>query len=230
MKALAAVCILAGTAAADDDVALHSQVGFGATVIPDRVAVTTEGGYIGGAGRFEAHATAEATLLPGLSVFTSFEYGDESAGQTRPAIGLAYQFLDPRTHPVGVRLSTAYKPDGFDEPEGELESSLVLSHVMGRDVVRTAFTAGTDPDGGEGDYELAASYLHRTSDRIVLGVTTKYRHALYGNAMVRWDWVTGALVDVAIAGRWRVEALGGVGAAQGRGAGPVGPLSLGIDL
>ena len=231
MKAIALVCLLAGTAAADDDVALHSQVGFGATVVPDRVAVTTEGGYVGGAGRYEAHADAEAAiLLPGLSVFASFEYGDETDGQKRPALGAAYQILDPRTHPFGMRLSAAYKPDGFDEPEGEIEGVLVTSTRIGRDVARVLVAAGTDPDGGEGDYEIGGSYLHRTGERLVLGATTKYRHALYGSAMQQWDLTAGALADVAIVARWRVEALAGVGAAQGRSTGPLGLLSVGIDL
>ena len=233
MKACLAVCLLlgtAGTVAADDAFALHSQVGFGPTIAPERAEVTTEGGYVGGAGRFEGHLSAEGTLVAGLSLFIAASYGDENDGQKRPAIGAAYQIASPLDHPIGARVSVAFKPDGFDEPEGEIEGSLILSHLMGRDMVRAALVAGTDADGNEGDYEVGGSFLHRTTDRLAIGITGHFRHALVGNPMVRWDMIAGAVGDVAIGGRWRVELLAGVGAAQGNGAGPVGLGSVGIDL
>jgi hypothetical protein len=235
MKAHVVVPILAGLAApavADDGMALRSQIGFGATLAPDRVAVTSEGGYVGGAGDFRGHLAAEGTIVSGLSVFAIASYGENDPGQAasgRPALGAAYQISDPRRSPIGARVSLAYKPEGFSEAEGEIEGVTVLSHRFGGDVARALFAFGSDADGHESDGELGGSYLHQTTDRLALGASTRYRHAIGGTAMKRWDLIAGAVADLGF-GRWRVEGMAGVGALQGSGAGPLGLVSIGIDL
>ena len=236
--ALALVALTAAPALADfstDEAALHSTVGWGNTVEPERVALATQGGYDGAKQRAQGTAVVEAAVYARLSAFAAVTYGEEATGTTRPAIGLAYQFLDPRTSPVGLRLSSAYKPEGFSEPEGELETILVAAHLVERDVARMFVAYGRDPDGHESDFEVGAGYLHRVADNLVVGATTRYRYALaLKTPGPRWDLIGGAVGDVAI-DRWRVELLlggGAVGAVSTAraSAGLLGLVSLGVDL
>jgi len=216
-----------------DDATLRSSVGWGQTVVPERASVTTQAGYDGAQQRAQATGLVEATLLPRLSVFAGVTYGDETTGVSRPAVGGAFQILDPRLHLVGVRISGAYKPEGFAEPEGELESVLVLSHLVDRDVARTFIAYGSDPDGHESDAEVGAGYLHRLADHWVVGSTARYRRAIAMKTPdgPRWDAVGGAVGDL-IVGEWRVEMLvggGAVGAAK-VSTGPLALVSVGVDL
>jgi hypothetical protein len=230
------VVITAGTAYADppyEDAALHSSVGWGQTVVPERVSVTTEAGYDGAQQRAEATGLVEARLVSRLSVFTAVTYGEESTGASRPAIGAAFQITDPRTTVLGARISTAYKPEGFSEPEGELETIAVLSHLFARDVARAFVAYGRDPDGRESDVEAGAGFLHRVDDNWIAGVTTRYRYAiaLKDPTGPKWDFIGGGVADLVL-DRWRLEVLVGAGvvdtAAVSTGLLALG--SVGIDL
>jgi hypothetical protein len=217
---------------ADADATLHSTVGWGNTIGPQHVSVSTEAGYDGAQQRAQATGLVEVTLIPRLSVFAAVTYGEETTGTSRPALGLAYQIVDPHTSPIGVRLSSAYKPEGFAEPEGEFESILVLSHLVQRDVVRMFTAYGRDADGHESDVELGAGYLHRATAHLVVGATTRYRYALaLKTPGPRWDLIGGAVADLAI-DRWRVELLLGGGAVgtETTSKGLLSLVSVGIDL
>jgi len=235
-RAALALTVLATTPAlADfttDDAALHSTVGWGNTIEPDRVSLATQGGYDGAKQRAQGTAVVEAAVYGHLSAFAAATYGEEATGASRPAIGLAYQFLDPRTAPVGVRLSGAYKPEGFSEPEGEFETVLVAAHLFDRNVARTFVAYGRDPEGRESDFEVGAGYLHRVAENLVVGATTRYRYALaLKTPGPRWDLIGGAVGDLAI-DRWRVELLlggGAVGTASPT-TGLLGLVSVGVDL
>jgi len=236
MKSFLIVAALAAPALADpvaDDAALHSSVGWGNTVEPQRISLSTEGGYDGAQERAQATALVEVALISRLSAFAAVTYGEESTGASRPAVGLAVQILDPRTTPVGLRLSSAYKPEGFSEPEGEFETILVASRLFGRNVARVFTAYGRDPDGHESDVELGAGYLQRAAENVVVGVTTRYRYALAlkDTTGPKWDFIGGAVGDLAI-DRWRLELLlgaGAVGTAK-TSYGPLGLISVGIDL
>ena len=83
---------------------------------------------------------------------------------------------------IGLRAAFAYKPEGFTEPEGELEAQLVLVRPIGRGAARAMIAYGQDPEGNEFDGEVAASYVHRIAEPIVIGATARYR---YGFAVKR---------------------------------------------
>ncbi len=236
MKFLACALLLVATRAVaepiPEDVALHSSVGWGPTVVPDRVSLTTQAGYDGAQQRAEATGFVEAAIMPRVSVFAAVTYGEETTGASRPAIGAAIQILDPRRSVVGARLSTAYKPEGFSEPEGEIETILTLSHVIERDVVRTFVAYGRDPDGHESDVEAGAGYVHRLAEQWMVGVTTRYRYAIaLKDTGPKWDWIGGAVGDLAI-DRWRIELLVGGGAVETTtvATGLLGLASIGFDL
>lgn len=222
----------AGAEPIPEDVALHSSVGFGPTVVPDRVSLTTQAGYDGAQQRAEATGFVEAAIIPRISVFAAVTYGEETTGASRPAIGAAIQILDPRRSIVGARLSTAYKPEGFSEPEGEIETILTLSHVIERDVVRTFVAYGRDPDGHESDVEAGAGYMHRLAEQWLVGATTRYRYAIaLKDTGPKWDLIGGAVGDLAI-DRWRIEILLGGGAVDTTSVttGLLGLASVGFDL
>jgi hypothetical protein len=212
------------------DVALRSAVAWGQTIVPERASITTQAGYDGAQQRAQATGFVEATIIPRLAVFAGVTYGEETTGTSRPAIGAAYQISDPRTHVIGARLSAAYKPEGFAEPEGELETVLTLSHMIHGDVVRSFIAYGTDPEGNEADTELAGGFLHRLAEHFVVGATARYRYAIaLKTPGPRWDLIAGAVGDVVV-DRWRFEILIGAGAVEHAGGGPLGLASVGIDL
>jgi hypothetical protein len=215
-----------------DDAALHSSVGWGQTIVSNRASVTTEAGYDGAQQRAEATGLLEATIINRIAVFAAVTYGEETPGVSRPALGAAVQLVDPRTFPVGARLGIAYKPEGFSEPEGEIETVLNLSHMFDRDVARVFAAYGRDPDGHESDVELAAGYLHRLATNWVVGATSRYRYAIaLKDAGPRWDLVAGAVGDFLI-DRWRIELLVGAGAVETTSVatGPLALASVGLDI
>ena len=211
----------------------RSAIGWGQSVNPDRVCMWSEGGWDGAAHRAEVDATVEATVFDRASVFATAQLGGVST-TARPAIGAAYQLVDPRTGTTGARVSVAYKPEGFTEPEGELESVLVLSQRFGGDVVRARLAYGQDPEGRESDAELGGSYLNRVGN-VELGVTSRYRHAIKVKTLAepRWDLISG-VVGAYLRGRSRIELLVGVDAlAYGTDpaqTGVVGLVSVGTEL
>src|SRR5439155_17842620 len=129
----------------------------------------------------------------------------------------------------------AYKPEGLTEPEGELESVLVLSRRFRGDALRARLAYGQDPEGRESDVEIGGSYLHRASDDFELGATSRYRRAIEvkTTAEPRWDFIGGA-VGAYVHDRSRIELLLGVGAIAYTPSVPqtgvVGLVSVGTEL
>ena len=200
---LAILAIVPSQAVADPSelVAAKSRIGWGATLAPERVSLATDGGYNGAEARAELHAVVEARVIDRASVFatTSFE------ARARPGVGAAYQIFDPRTRPVGLRATFAYKPEGFTEPEGELEAQLVVVRPLGRGAVRAMIAYGQDPEGNEADAEGGASYVHHIGSGFVVGASARYRYGLaIKNDEPQWDVLGGALAGWA-PGAWRVE-------------------------
>jgi hypothetical protein len=210
MKTIVVLLLLSVTAAADPDLSTErSQIGWGTSMNPERVGVWTEGGWSGGEHRAEVDATVEATVLPHASVFVTAQYGGDLTN-ARPAVGAAYQLLDPRQSANGARISVAYKPEGFTEPEGEIEGVLIVSRQIGTDSARLRGAYGQDPEGAESDGELGASYIHDVGP-FEVGGTSRFRHAIKVKTTLepRWDFIGGA-VGAYVRGRSRVELLLGV--------------------
>jgi hypothetical protein len=213
---------------------VRSQVGWGASVNPDRASIWGEGGWNGGVRRAEVDATVEATIFARTSVFATAQFGGVYAN-ARPAIGAAYQLIDPRTSVNGARLSLTYKPDGLSEPEGELESVLVLSRRFHGDALRARLAYGQDPEGRESDAEAGGSYLHRLTADFVIGTTARYRHAIKTKttAEPRWDFIGGAVAGF-VRGRSRIEVLLGVDSIAYTSnltqTGAIGLVSVGTEI
>jgi hypothetical protein len=231
------VCIPLTAAAGDQDdalVSLRSQVGWGNSVNPDRIGASTEGGWNGGDRRTEVDATVEATIVSRTSVFATAQYGGDLTN-ARPAIGVGYQLVDPRTGPNGVRVTVAYKPEGFTEPEGEIESVVVGTRQVGDDTVRAMAAYGQDPEGAESDAEVGASYIHRAAPNLVIGATSRFRHAIKVKTIMepRWDFIAGGVGSI-VRGRSRLELLLGIDSIaytpNPAHSGFVGLASIGTEL
>jgi len=194
----------------DDLAAVRSQIGWGPSINPDRVGIWTEGGWKGGDRRAQVAATVEATVLTRASVFATARFGGVD-DRSRPAVGAAFQLIDPRTSANGARISVAFKPEGFAEPEGEIESVLVLSRRFAGDAVRAMLVYGQDPEGRESDAEAGGSYIHQLPGSFELGVTSRYRRAIKVKTATEptWDLASGA-VGGYVAGSSRVELMFGV--------------------
>jgi hypothetical protein len=223
-------------ATASNDLTLRSQIGFGASVQPNTISFSSEAGYDGAAGKALASGAVEATVYKGLSIRASAEVGGlVKDNYGRPAIGAAYQFLDPRTAPVGLRLSVTYKPEGFTEPEGEIETVAVVTRLIGKDSVR-AFTAfGGDADYNESDGEVGGSYLHAFGDSFVAGGMGRYRRAFKvktGSGEPNWDVTAGGIAALQIMKQARVELFVGdetlnISTTK---SGVLGMLGFGLDI
>ncbi len=225
------LALLPTSAIADPDIALRSQIGWGASINPDRVGFTSEGGWNGGDRRGVVSAAVEATVVLRLSLLVDATYGGDT-DHGRPAMGVAYQLIDPRHGDYGARLSLSYKPEGFTEPDGEIESVLVGSRQILGGVARAMLAYGQDVDRKESDAEAGVSLVERVAPNVVVGGTFRYRRGLMVKAgEPSWDLIGGAITGLAF-GRSRLELL--VGADGIRYTtdqwGIVGLLSIGTEL
>lgn len=208
--------------------AAKSRIGWGTTLGPDRVALATDGGWNGAEARAEMHAIVEARVIDRASVFVTTSY----EARARPGVGAAYQLLDPRSRALGLRASFQYKPEGFTEPEGELEGQLVAMRPLGGGAGRLLLAYGQDPEGNEADAELGASYVHHIAGAFVAGASARYRYGIaVKNGEPSWDLLGGAIAGFA-PGAWRVELfLGGTALDRmGTKSGAVAMLGASADL
>jgi hypothetical protein len=216
-----------------EEAAIRSQVGWGTTVTPDRVGVSTEGGWNGASGRAEIGATVEATLVPRASLFATAQVGHDPTA--RPTVGAAYQLIEPGRGATAARVTVAYKPEGFTEPEGEIEGVVLVAGRIGGGALRGRLAYGQDPEGRESDAEVGGSYLHAVGGGVLIGVSARYRGAIKvkTSAEPRWDLVSGGIVSYG-RDRARVELLVGGDAVAYPGAavqrGVIGLVSVGAEL
>jgi hypothetical protein len=245
VKLVLAVAVLAPAVASAEplspeaDLSLRSQIGFGQSLAPNLVSITTEAGYVGAAqtsinqNSATADFAVEGRVYKGLSIRATTELGGLDT-RTRPAIGAAYQILDPRTDVIGLRFSSTYKPEGFNEPEGELEHVAVVSKLVGADSVRGFAAFGSDIDFNEADGELGGAYLHTFDPRVVAGASMRYRYGFKTKETgePNWDVTAGAIAAVMV-NRVRLEGFAGNETINLLGAthsGLVALFGLGLDL
>ena len=186
----------------------RSQIGWQQTLAPDHVSLASESGWDGAARRAVVDAAVEATVWRHASVFATMSYV-EIDRQARPGLGRAFQLVDPATTRNGARISVAYKPEGFSEPGGELESILVLSRRLDGRVVRAMLAYGRDVEGSESDGELGGSYLQRERSWLYLGATARIRYGIATRpGDPRWDAIAGGLAGIEVSSS-RLELLVG---------------------
>lgn len=185
------------------------------------------------AGLFDA--IAEVRLWGPVALRGGATYSNTS-DRLRPNIGARVQVLRQEAHGVDGSVSVFYKPEGFTEAEGEIETTVALAHAFDGLTVAGNLVYGQDPEGNERDGELRLN-LFRRRGRLAYGLDARARFALgtqKGRAASREptvDALGGPLVTVALGPvapfaeigpsvvrlggdiRAGVTALGGIGAA-----------------
>lgn len=170
-----------GSAAPSATAQAISDGSFAPLTMPARVGSTPAfawglGGYDTShkAGLFEA--VAEVRLWGPIALRGGATYSNAS-DRLRPNLGARVQVLRQSAHGVDGSLAVFYKPEGFTEPEGEIETTLALARAFDAVTVGGNLVYGQDPEGHERDGEIRVSLLRR-GGRLVYGVDARARFAL----------------------------------------------------
>jgi hypothetical protein len=123
-----------------------------------------------------AEARAEVHLFGPVALRGGASYSNDT-GRMRPEVGARVGILREEAHGIDAALGVLFRAEGFDEPEGEIETFACASRSLGRFAAAANLVYGQDPEGRERDGELRASFIRR-SDRFALGLDARLRLAL----------------------------------------------------
>jgi len=170
-----------GVAATTPTVQAMADGSFAPLTMPARVGSTAAfawglGGYDTArqAGLFDA--IAEVRLWGPIALRGGATYSN-GTDRLRPNVGARVQVLRQDAHGVDGSVSVFYKPEGFTEPEGEIETTLAVAHAFDGLTVAGNLVYGQDPEGNERDGEVRVS-LFRRAGRLGYGVDARTRFAL----------------------------------------------------
>ena len=149
-----------------------------------------------------ANATAEVRVWGPLAVRCGAEY---SATRTtsRPTIGVRAQLLRQPLHGVDASLSVFYRPEGFTEPEGEIETFVSLGRQFDTVYVLANLVYGQDPEGNERDGEVRTAALVGAR-RWTIGLDSRARFGIgpqrgvMASAEPKFDLVAGPVASVVV--------------------------------
>jgi hypothetical protein len=201
--AIVALSLLAsgGTALADDgddgDTLVRARISGGPDAPAPGLGASISGGWGGAHAQAIGAISAEGLIAGRLTIRAGVDY---DAGTSRPSAGASYVLVDAATHPVGVLVGVAYKPEGLTEPEGEVEGTVALARQIGAGQLAGSITYGQDADFKEHDGEVAISGVEPIAKHAALGGVARYRNGL-GSATdlgARWDSLAGAMARVQI--------------------------------
>jgi hypothetical protein len=159
-------------------------------------------GYDGARSAPLGSATAEVRVWGPFAIRGGAEYSDTRRG-ARPTIGGRVQLLHQERHGVDGSLSVFYRPEGFTEPEGEIETFVSLGRRFERISVLGNLVYGQDPEGNERDAELRFASLY-AAGRWSFGVDSRLRFALgtqksaMAQAEPRFDLMAGPIATAAV--------------------------------
>jgi hypothetical protein len=129
-----------------------------------------------------AHATAIGTVVTEMRIWgpIAIRVGVEYSpirNQPRPTVGGRVQLLRQERHGVDGALSVFYRPEGFTEPEGEIETFASIGRRFDRVTLLGNLVYGQDPEGNERDGEVRVGALH-AAGRFTLGLDARFRFAI----------------------------------------------------
>jgi hypothetical protein len=138
--------------------------------------VSGMGGYDSARHRALASTGAEVRLWGPVALRVGAEYtGDRT--QARPTAGIRAQVFRQQRHGVDGAVSVFYRPEGFTEAEGEVETFLSVSRRGQFLTVAANLVYGQDPEGNERDGEVRL-YAQHGWKRFALGLDSRARFAL----------------------------------------------------
>jgi hypothetical protein len=133
-------------------------------------------GYDGARSAPIGSATAEVSVWGPFALRGGAEYSSDRKAM-RPSIGGRVQLLRQERQGVDGSLSVFYRPEGFTEPEGEIETFVSVGRRFDRLVVLGNLVYGQDPEGNERDGEIRFASLYAMG-RWTLGVDSRLRFAI----------------------------------------------------
>jgi hypothetical protein len=195
--------------------------------------ITGNGGYDTARSAALFDSAAEVRVWGPIALRAGVIYSEDTR-RMRPSVGARVQFLRQAVHGVDGTLSSFFKTEGFNETEGEIETTLAIGRRFEQVYLLGNIAYGQDPEGNDRDGELRAAVLHPRG-RAVLGLEARGRSAIgaqHGtNSVVepRLDVVGGAVGMMTVSSfvlfaevgpsafklqgtdlRWGVASLGGV--------------------
>lgn len=203
-------------------------------ILPERALAAGSGGYdtARAGGLFDS--AAEVRVWGPIALRAGVTYSNDTR-RMRPSVGARAQILRQAAHGIDGSLSSCFKTEGFDETEGEIESTLAIGRRFDRLYLLGNLAYGQDPEGNERDGELRASVL-RGYGRATLGAEIRGRsaigaqHGSHSAVEPRFDAVGGPIAMFAVSSfvlfaevgpsvfqlsgsdrRWGIASLGGVG-------------------
>jgi hypothetical protein len=134
------------------------------------------GGYDGARSAPIGGAIAEVHVWGPFAIRGGAEYSSVRK-EPRPNIGGRVQLLRQERHGIDGSLSVFYRPEGFTEPEGEIETFVSLGHRFDRLTVLGNLVYGQDPEGNERDGEVRLASLYGVG-RWAVGLDSRMRFAI----------------------------------------------------
>jgi hypothetical protein len=189
--------------------------------------VSGYGGYDGARNAGIMDVAAELRLYGPLYVRGGATYLSDT-GTLKPTIGLELQFLQQTKHGISASLGVFYKPEGLDEPEGEVEAVLSLGRRFGRTTLLLNAAYGQDAELNESDAELRGAALVRVGRSLFTGFDARYRFAIVSkmNGEPDWDVVAGPVMSYVVSG-FTLSAQVGASALSIASATKTGVIALG---
>jgi hypothetical protein len=133
-------------------------------------------GYDGARSAPIGGATAEVRVWGPFAIRGGAEYSTQRK-EARPSIGGRVQILRQERHGIDGSLSVFYRPEGFTEPEGEIETFVSLGRRFERVSLLGNLVYGQDPEGNERDGEIRFASLYGVG-RWSVGLDSRLRFAL----------------------------------------------------
>lgn len=134
------------------------------------------GGYDSARSSPIGSATAEVRVWGPFAIRGGAEYSTIRK-EPRPTIGGRVQLLRQERHGIDGSFSVFYRPEGFTEPEGEIESFISLGRRFERISVLGNLVYGQDPEGNERDGEVRLASLYSVG-RWAFGLDSRLRFAI----------------------------------------------------
>lgn len=119
------------------------------------------GGYDGATHNPVASATAEAWIVPRLSLMAGFGSTTQPGDvRLRAQGGLRLMVLEQARHGVNVTLGFLYREDRFTDEEGMLEWSALVSRRFGDNLALVRLLYAQDGEGDDHEGEVRAAFVH----------------------------------------------------------------------
>lgn len=147
------------------------------SVGPSTAQAAVYGGYNSAADAAALHSFAEARVYGPLALRVGVRL-NEGGKEVGPSIGGRAQLLRQDRHAVNAAVAIFYKAEGFDEPEGEIETALSVGHRWSQFLLLGNVLYGQDPEGNERDGEVSLAGLFQISNQVNVGIDARGRFDL----------------------------------------------------